>query len=89
MPASSLAHHFITITDPRQDNRSHKLIDIIMLATCGTLAGCQDWVEIADFGEAKVNWFKTFLSLDNGIPSHDTFGRVFSLLNPAQFQKHF
>lgn len=84
-----LSQHFITITDPRKDNRAHLLIDIIMVAICAVLAGCEGWIEIADFGEAKESWFKTFLTLSNGIPSHDTFGRVFSLLDPKQFQESF
>jgi predicted transposase YbfD/YdcC len=89
MPHQSLVQHFITVTDPRQDNKAHKLIDIIMVAICATIAGCEGWVEIADFGRTKQVWFKTFLTLPNGIPSHDTFGRVFSLLDPAQFQASF
>lgn len=89
MSSNALANHFITITDPRQDNKAHTLIDIIMVAICATLAGCQGWIEIAAFGEERSPWFKTFLALPNGIPSHDTFGRVFSLLDPKQFQAAF
>lgn len=84
-----LSHHFITITDPRQDNKAHPLIDIIMVAICATIAGCEGWVEIAHFGRVKAPWLKTFLTLPSGIPSHDTFGRVFSLLDPKQFQASF
>jgi predicted transposase YbfD/YdcC len=89
MQHQPLSQHFITITDPRKDNRAHLLIDIIMVAICAVLAGCEGWIEIADFGAAKESWFKTFLALPNGIPSHDTFGRVFSLLDPGQFQESF
>jgi len=81
--------HFITISDPREDNSSHKLIDIIILAICGTLAGCEGWVAIEQFGHDRKDWLGGFLSLDNGIPSHDTIGRVFSLIDPTQFQKSF
>jgi predicted transposase YbfD/YdcC len=81
--------HFITITDTRQDNRSHLLIDIIMVAICATLAGAGGWIEIARFGQLKEAWFRKFLTLPNGIPSHDTIGRVFSLLDPEQFQACF
>ena len=87
---SPITHHFITITDPRiEKSSSHKLIDIIMLAICAVIAGADTWVDIEDFGKEKRAWFKTFLELPNGIPSHDTFGRVFSLIDPKQFQQSF
>jgi predicted transposase YbfD/YdcC len=86
----TLTSHFITITDPRIDRgKAHRLIDIITIAICAVIAGAEGWVDIADFGEARQDWFRTFLSLPNGIPSHDTFGRVFSLLDPKQFQTSF
>jgi predicted transposase YbfD/YdcC len=86
----NLTAHFITITDPRIDRgKAHRLIDIITIAICAVIAGAEGWVDIADFGEAKQDWFRTFLALPNGIPSHDTFGRVFSLLDPKQFQTSF
>ena len=85
-----ITDYFLTISDPRVERtKAHLLIDVIMLAICGVLAGCEGWVEIADFGEEREQWFKTFLRLPNGAPSHDTFGRVFSLLDPKQFQESF
>jgi hypothetical protein len=85
-----IARHFITITDPRiERSKAHKLIDIIMIAICGVLAGCDSWVEIEDFGHDQQTWLRTFLELPGGIPSHDTFGRVFALINPRQFQTAF
>lgn len=85
-----LFNHFITITDSRSEvNKAHKLIDIIMVAICAVLAGAESFVDMEDFGNTKKDWFKTFLELPNGIPSHDTFGRVFSLLDPNEFQAHF
>jgi hypothetical protein len=60
-----------------------------MVAICATLAGAEGWIEIARFGEMKEPWFRTFLQLPNGMPSHDTIGRVFSLLDPKQFQDSF
>src|SRR6266446_2145453 len=85
-----LFDHFITITDPRSEvNKAHRLIDIIMVAVCAVLAGAESFVDMEDFGSTKQTWFKTFLELPNGIPSHDTFGRVFSLLDPNEFQTHF
>lgn len=88
--APPMAQHFITITDPRiEKSTDHPLIDIIMIAICGVIAGCDSWVEIEDFAKAKQLWFTTYLGLKHGIPSHDTFGRVFALLNPGEFQLSF
>lgn len=83
----SLSH----ITDPRRDHATtrHKLIDILVIAVCATICGADGWEEIAEFGEAKHEWFKQFLELPNGIPSHDTFGRVFQLIKPTEFQQSF
>jgi hypothetical protein len=61
----------------------------MIIAICGVICGADDWVAIERFGQAKIDWFKTFLELPNGIPSHDTFGRVFGLLDPEQFQRSF
>ena len=81
---------FGRIEDPRMDRqKQHKLIDIIAIAVCATIAGADGWVDIALFGRSKEAWLRTFLDLENGIPSHDTFGRVFSLLAPATFQQAF
>lgn len=86
----SITEHFAPIEDPRiERTKRHKLIDIIVIAICGVICGAEDWVAIERFGQAKLEWFQTFLELPNGIPSHDTFGRVFGLLNPEQFQHSF
>ena len=88
--APPITQHFITITDPRlEHNKEHALIDIIMIAVCGVLAGCDSWVDIEDFGKDRQAWFSSFLNLPNDIPSHDTFGRVFALINPQEFQSAF
>lgn len=85
-----ITHHFLTVTDPRiERTKAHKLIDIIMIAICAVLAGCDSWVEIEDFGHDRKAWLGKFLELPNGIPSHDTFGRVFALVNARQFQTAF
>ncbi len=90
MQKLTLMEVFRLVPDPRiHRTRKHNLIDIIVIAVCGALSGCQGWVEIVDYAEQRVNWFKTFLELPGGIPSHDTFGRVFSLLDPEAFQKAF
>lgn len=78
--------HFEHLTDPRLDRRKlHRLIDIVVIALCAGLCGCDTWVEVAAFGRTKRKWFARFLELPNGIPSHDTFGRVFGLLDTGEF----
>lgn len=86
----TLLECFSELKDPRLDRRKrHLLEDIVVLAICGVLGGADDWVSIEAFGKEKYPWFKQFLSLPNGIPSHDTFGRVFSLILPDEFQACF
>jgi predicted transposase YbfD/YdcC len=87
---SSLAHHLAELTDPRTDRtRLHDLLDIVAIAICAVTAGADSWDDIEDFGHAKHAWLKTFLALPNGIPSHDTFRRVFERLDPEEFQRCF
>lgn len=89
-PGPSIEQHFADLQDPRVERtRRHKLLDIVVLAICGIICGADDWVSIQEFGEAKLQWFQGFLELPNGIPSHDTFGRVFGRLDPDQFQTCF
>lgn len=76
---------FETLTDPRiERTRRHELFDLLVVALCGTIAGGDTWADIERFGKERLAWLRTFLPLVNGIPSHDTFGRVFSRLDPAQ-----
>jgi predicted transposase YbfD/YdcC len=65
------------------------LLDIITIAICAVLCGADSWVDVEVFGQAKLSWLRTFLALPNGIPSHDTFGRVFATLDPQQFEQCF
>lgn len=83
--------HFVTLTDPREDNhnRLHNFHDILIITILGVICGADGWVEICEFAEAKLEWLKTFLELPHGIPSHDTFGRVFSLLDSKAFEACF
>ncbi len=82
--------HFAHMDDPRVDRtKDHHLLDIITIAMCAVICGADTWVELAAFGNAKPCWLRTFLALPNGIPSHDTFGRVFARLDREQFQKWF
>jgi len=81
---------FAQVEDPRMDRtKLHRLRDIIILAICGVLCGADGWVEIEEFGKAKEAFFTELLNLPNGIPSHDTFGRVFALIDPKQFEASF
>ena len=85
-PIASIEHHFADLDDPRIDRtKLHKLLDIVVIAICAVICGADDWVAVETFGNAKHGWFKKFLELPNGIPSHDTFGRVFGQLDPDQF----
>lgn len=82
----SLARYFAELPDPRVDRtKKHALGDILVIALCATIAGADSWEEVERFGRAKQGWLKTFLALPNGIPSHDTFYRVFTRLDPKRF----
>jgi predicted transposase YbfD/YdcC len=91
MPAMTcaLVERLETIADPRRpgENRKHRLVDIIILGFCGVLAGCDDFVEIAEWAKVHEGFFRSFLELPHGIPSHDTFTRVFAMLKPALLQE--
>lgn len=86
----SIKKHFRKLRDPRVKGRTdHRLADIICLAICGVIANCNGWRDIALFAQKRQTWFNRFLTLPNGIPSHDTFERVFNLLDPKAFQACF
>lgn len=86
----TLTAHFAQVPDPRVDRtKDHQLLDILVIAICAILCGANDWVGIATFGTSRLAWFRTFLELANGIPSHDTFGRVFARLDPEAFAQAF
>lgn len=88
--AASLAGYFSDLPDPRIVAKcDHLLLDIVLIAICASIAGANDWEEIALFGQAKERWLKQFLPLPNGIPSPDTFERVFNKLDPHAFQQRF
>ena len=89
-PKFSIAEHFETVEDPRiERSKEHLLIDILTIAILAVICGANGWVGIESYGQAKYQWLKRFLALPNGIPSHDTFARVFARLNPEQLQESF
>ena len=87
---ASIMDHFQDLADPRiERSKRHQLLDIIAIAISAVICGADSWVYVEMFGKSKEEWFRTFLGLPNGIPSHDTFGDVFSRLDPEQFQRCF
>lgn len=89
-PLASIEAHFAALEDPRIDRtKKHHLRDILVIAICAVICGADGWVAVEAFGYAKFDWLATFLELPNGIPSHDTFGRLFGALNPEPFERCF
>ena len=88
--AVSIRQCFADVSDPRREHgQLHKLWDIIAVTILAVVAGADSWVEVANYGASKLDFLKTFLELPHGIPSHDTFCRVFALLNPSALQEGF
>lgn len=89
-PTARLEAHFGKLRDPRVGNaKRHKLLDILVIAICAVICGADSWSEVELFGNNKRTWLKQFLELPKGIPSHDTFGRVFALIDPDEFRRGF
>src|SRR5262245_15523072 len=87
---AAILKHFAELPDPRREHRRiHRLDDIVFVALCAVLGGADSWQGIADYAESKFDWLSTFLTLPGGVPSHDTFRRIFCLLDPRAFQTCF
>lgn len=90
MTAETLVEHFSRLEDPRCEGKiEHHLIDILVIAVCAVIAGAESWLDMALYGQEKEDWLSSFLKLPNGIPSHDTFRRVFMLIDPESFERQF
>ena len=90
MSSTSFAEHFGELPDPRMDRQKrHALMDVLFISVCSVICGATSFVDMEDFGNAKLDWFVERLELTNGIPSHDTFRRVFSMVDPTQFTRCF
>src|SRR5712692_4407129 len=86
----SIRQCFAEVPDPRREHmRLHNLWDIFAITILAVIAGADSWVEVSNYGLSKLDWLRTFLELPNGIPSHDTFNRVFALLDPTALQEGF
>ncbi len=87
---ASIVEHFGELSDPRTGNaKAHIFLEILIIAICAVICGADGWSDMELFGKNKKDWLKTFLELPKGIPSHDTFGRVFAKIKPDEFQKRF
>jgi predicted transposase YbfD/YdcC len=81
--------HIACIEDPRHHNTRHLLSDMLLIALCAIISGAESWTQVAEYGRSKMTWFEQFLQLPNGIPSHDTFGRLFARIDPDGFKNFF
>lgn len=89
-PTALIETHFSQLTEPRAKHSiKHLLLDIIVITLCATICGANDWEAVAEYGRTKEEWLKKLLALPNGIPSHDTFARLFARLNPEELQSCF
>ncbi len=85
-PSAAIYKHFENVTDPRVNRgANHSLLEMMFVALTATICGADGWVDVERFGNSKLNWFRRFIDLEQGVPSHDTFGRVFARLDPGEF----
>jgi len=85
-PSAAIYNHFKNVTDPRVNRgANHSLLEMMFVALTAAICGANGWADVERFGNSKLNWFRRFIELEHGIPSHDTFGRVFSRLDTSEF----
>ena len=90
MAIEHLVGHFGAVADPRCRGKvEHRLVEVLVIAVCAVIACAESWDDMALYGRSKLAWLRTFLDLPNGIPSHDTFRRVFMLIDPDTFETGF
>ena len=90
MKETTISQAFSHLTEPRNSvSVRHPLINILTIAICAIISGCDDFNAIEEYGKSKVKWFRKFLDLKHGIPSHDTFNDVLNRLNPTEFNAVF
>ena len=90
MSIEKLGQYLVAVEDPRCSGKvEHRLVEVLVIAVCAVLACAESWDDIALYGRSKLAWLRTFLDLPNGIPSHDTFRRVFMLIDPDAFEAGF
>ena len=90
MSIETLGQYLVTVEDPRCSGKvEHRLVEVLVIAVCAVIACAESWDDIALYGRSKLAWLRTFLELSNGIPSHDTFRRVFTLIDPDAFEAGF
>jgi hypothetical protein len=87
--ASPFRKHFDCLKAPRRHNTRHLLHDILLLALCALISGAGSWIQVAEYGRSKLDWFQEFLALPKGSPSHDTFGRLLAQLDSQGFHDFF
>ena len=88
-PDAIFTKHLDCIEDPRHHNKRHLLSDMLVVSLCAIISGADAWTQVAEYGRSKLDWFNEFLKLPNGMPSHDTFGRLFARIDPKGFQTFF
>jgi predicted transposase YbfD/YdcC len=87
---NSLVQAFVSIPDPRQQGKiEHNLVEMLVIAVSAVLSGANSFAEIEAWADAKIDWLRQYLTLKNGIPSHDTFGRLFAMIDPEKFEQAF
>ena len=86
----AIKSHFAHLQDPRVEGMSrHNLLDVVTMTLCAVICGAEHWTQVENFGNANHKWFSEFLELPSGIPSHDTFGRIFARISPVEFERCF